>query len=182
MRSCRGKIYEIDEVVASQSKLIANYCEGGDILIEDVKDEILDLVIDYCKNHARASSSSSKMDLKWLDDSFIHYNRTDLYPILMAADYLIINSLLDLCFQTIADSITACQSPRQIRSKFGIVSSGFTPDEKEAVWIRNAWAEANDDDVLFDVPCGIRLGGDHIPDSMIEQIFTRMPVKSLAMC
>nr|VDC64122.1 unnamed protein product [Brassica rapa] len=101
LRSCRGKIYEIDEVVASQSKLIANYCEGGDILIEDVKDEILDLVIDYCKNHARASSSSSssEMDLK---------------------------------------------------------SSGFTPDEKEAVWIRNAWAEANDedddDDVLFDVP------------------------------
>ncbi|CAG7867186.1 unnamed protein product [Brassica rapa] len=168
LRSCRGKIYEIDEVVASQSKLIANYCEGGDILIEDVKDEILDLVIDYCKNHARASSSSSssEMDLKRLDDSFIHYNRTDLYPILMAADYLIINSLLDLCFQTIADSITACQSPRQIRSKFGIVSSGFTPDEKEAVWIRNAWAEANDedddDDVLFD-------------------ILTRMPAKSLAM-
>ncbi|CAN6980857.1 unnamed protein product [Brassica rapa subsp. trilocularis] len=152
--SSRGKIYEIDEVVASQSKLIAKYCEGGDILIEDVEDEILDLVIDYCKNHACASSSSSEMDLKC---SFIHYNRTDLYPILMAADYLIINSLLDLCFQTIADSITACQSPRQIRSKFGIVSSGFTPDEKEAVWIRNAWAEANDDDVLFDVPCGIRL-------------------------
>ncbi|XP_013601840.1 PREDICTED: SKP1-like protein 11 [Brassica oleracea var. oleracea] len=112
LRSSRGKIYEIDEVVASQSKLIANYCEGGDILIEDVEDEILDLVIDYWKNHARASS---EMDLKRLDDRFLHYNRTDLYPVLMAADYLIINSLLDLCFQTIADSITACQSPRQIR-------------------------------------------------------------------
>lgn len=178
LRSSRGKIYEIDEVVASQSKLIANYCEGGDILIEDVEDEILDLVIDYWKNHARASS---EMDLKRLDDRFLHYNRTDLYPVLMAADYLIINSLLDLCFQTIADSITACQSPRQIRSKFGIVSSGFTPDEKEAVWIRNAWAEAGDDDndILFD---GIRLGGDLMPDSMIEQILTRMPAKSIAMC
>nr|VDD59051.1 unnamed protein product [Brassica oleracea] len=121
LRSSRGKIYEIDEVVASQSKLIANYCEGGDILIEDVEDEILDLVIDYWKNHARASS---EMDLK---------------------------------------------------------SSGFTPDEKEAVWIRNAWAEAGDDDndILFD---GIRLGGDLMPDSMIEQILTRMPAKSIAMC
>ncbi|EFH57135.1 hypothetical protein ARALYDRAFT_344438 [Arabidopsis lyrata subsp. lyrata] len=109
-----------------------------------------------------------------------------------ATDYLCINSLVDLCCQTIADLITACKTPSEIRTKFNIISSDFTPAEQDYVCKKNQWAFESKD-VAFTVSTYARFlfrrsrirGGkdpDSFPDHLIEDVFTRMPAKSIARC
>jgi len=56
-----------------------------------------------------------------------------------AANYLNIQSLLDLTTQTVAELIKG-KTPEQIRTEFGIVND-FTPEEEEEIRRDNAWSE-----------------------------------------
>lgn len=58
---------------------------------------------------------------------------------LQAANYLNIQSLLDLTTQTVAELIKG-KTPEQIRAEFGIVND-FTPEEEEEIKRDNAWSE-----------------------------------------
>lgn len=58
---------------------------------------------------------------------------------LQAANYLNIQSLLDLTTQTVAELIKG-KTPEQIRTEFGIVND-FTPEEEEEIKRDNAWSE-----------------------------------------
>lgn len=59
--------------------------------------------------------------------------------VLQAANYLNIQSLLDLTTQTVAELIKG-KTPEQIRAEFGIVND-FTPEEEEEIKRDNAWSE-----------------------------------------
>ncbi|KAF2620238.1 hypothetical protein F2Q68_00042468 [Brassica cretica] len=190
LTSSDGRIFEIDEAIASQSELLAPFFDDerhilqrdGEKLFSNVKGSILDLVIEYGRAHV---TNSAEKDLKSWDKRFMIYNLKDHYALLMAADYLSFKGLVDLCFQTIADAITACKSPSEIRSKFEIFDSGYTDKEQVDVCTMNKWAFEEEDTyppyspLSFD---GVCFRSDYIPDFMIEQILARMPAKSIARC
>ncbi|KAF3499738.1 hypothetical protein F2Q69_00042712 [Brassica cretica] len=190
LTSSDGRIFEIDEAIASQSELLAPFFDDerhilqrdGEKLFSNVKGSILDLVIEYGRAHV---TNSAEKDLKSWDKRFMIYNLKDHYALLMAADYLSFKGLVDLCFQTIADAITACKSPSEIRSKFEIFDRGYTDKEQVDVCTMNKWAFEEEDTyppyspLSFD---GVCFRSDYIPDFMIEQILARMPAKSIARC
>lgn len=62
-----------------------------------------------------------------------------LYNLTLAANFLDIKPLLDLCCARIASFIKN-KTPEEIRVNLGIVCD-FTPEEEAAVRAENAWAE-----------------------------------------
>ncbi|KAF8687263.1 hypothetical protein HU200_042938 [Digitaria exilis] len=64
--------------------------------------------------------------------------RDTLYALVMAADYLKIQGLLDLACKTVAGMIVG-KTTEQIREIFGI-QSDFTSEEDEELRRENAWA------------------------------------------
>lgn len=66
-------------------------------------------------------------------------NNETLFNLTLAANYLDIKPLLDLCCARIASFIKG-KTPEEIRTNLGIVVD-FTPEEEAQVREENAWAE-----------------------------------------
>jgi S-phase kinase-associated protein 1 len=101
-------------------------------------------VIKYCNKHAAARTSSgdttaasAEKELKSFDAEFIKQDRSTLFEIILAANYLDIKGLLDLSCQKVADIITP-YTPDQVH-KFFMIEKDFTPEESE-VQEENKWA------------------------------------------
>ncbi|KAG6432020.1 hypothetical protein SASPL_103593 [Salvia splendens] len=158
LRSSDGEMFEVDEVVAQQSQtikhMIEDDCADNAIPLPNVTGKILSKVIEYCKRHvdaaaAAAAASDSKEDdklasavsreeLKAFDTDFVNVDQATLFDLILAANYLNINSLLDLTCQTVADMIKG-KTPEEIRKTFNI-KNDFTPEEEEEVRRENQWA------------------------------------------
>ncbi|KAI5066572.1 hypothetical protein GOP47_0019196 [Adiantum capillus-veneris] len=125
------------------------------IPLSNVTGKILAKVIEYCKFHLKSSSSSSSSsassaadsksssglceeDIKAFDADFVKVDQHTLFDLILAANYLNIQTLLDLTCQTVADMIKN-KTPEEIRRIFNIVND-FTPEEEEEVRRENQWA------------------------------------------
>ncbi|VVB06323.1 unnamed protein product [Arabis nemorensis] len=146
LKSSDGEIFQIDETIAVQSETISHLveddCANNEIPLANFTSKILSKVIEYCKKHVAAGESDSdeaKEDLKKWDAEFMEMDLSTIYELILAANYLNVKGLLDLACQFVADRISACKTPDEIREKFNIVND-FTPEEEEEIRKENQWA------------------------------------------
>ena len=108
------------------------------IPLPEVNDYILNSIIKYCEYYHN-NDKSDEENKKW-NDEFIKMDDEILFELILAANYLDINSLLELTCQTVANYIKSCKTPKEIRRRFNITND-FTPEEEEEIRSENAWCE-----------------------------------------
>jgi S-phase kinase-associated protein 1 len=147
LQSYDGETFEVDEAVALKSQtikyLIEDGCANSTIPIPNVTGKILAMIIEYCKKHVEAEAASSdekpsEDDLKAWDADFVKIDSTTLFELVIAANYLNINNLLNLTCNTIGEMIKG-KTSEEIRQTFNIVND-FSPEEEEEIRRENQWA------------------------------------------
>jgi len=145
LKSSDGKSFEIDEDVARKSIAINHMVEDGcatDVIpLRNVTSKILKIVIDYCEKHVK---SKEEEDLKEWDADFMKtIETTILFDVMMAANYLNIQILLDLTCKTVSDLLQADllsgKTPDEIRAHFNI-ENDLTAEEVAKIREENQWA------------------------------------------
>jgi S-phase kinase-associated protein 1 len=144
--------FEVPKKVALQSELVKTMAEGDreetDIPLPNVKASVLKKVVEYMRYHADNPAKEIEKPLKsanmaevvsqW-DADFVDVDQELLFELILAANYMDIKPLLDLCCAKVASMIKG-KTPEQIRKTFNIVND-FTPEEEAAVIAENKWAE-----------------------------------------
>ncbi|GLJ14409.1 hypothetical protein SUGI_0232810 [Cryptomeria japonica] len=131
LRSSDNQNFEVDEVVAMESQTIRDLIQlAGNtstsqpaISLANVSSDILAMVIEYCKYHVHAKkldSGISAEDVKKCDKELVAVDRNTVLKLLMAANYLNINGLVELTCQALADDIASCKGADDIRQKYNI--------------------------------------------------------------
>jgi S-phase kinase-associated protein 1 len=154
--SSDGEGFEITQEAAAMSQTIKHMMEEDcvddkGVPLPNVKSNILAMVIEHCNKHAavaaaaaagnssgNSTATSAEKELKSFDAEFIKQDRSTLFEIILAANYLDIKGLLDLSCQKVADMITPYM-PEQIR-EFFMIENDFTPEEEAEVREQNKWA------------------------------------------
>jgi S-phase kinase-associated protein 1 len=140
LKSSDNKTFEVEEAVAVQCGTLKNMVDDGygndTIPLPNVDGKILEMVLEWCKKHV--DDKVSKDELSKYKDEFVEVDQADLYDLLMAAHYLLIQGLLDRVLQRVADLIKGKQ-PEEMRKIFNI-KNDFTPEEEEELRKNNAWA------------------------------------------
>jgi len=152
LRSADGEFFEVDAEVAFSSLTVKNMIEdtgaSAPVPVPNVNSKVLSKIIEYCSYHvdqerkAKDADDHAKRQLddessKW-DKDYINVDQAVLYELILAANFLNIKGLLDLCCQSVADIIKG-KTPEQIRQYFHI-KNDFTPEEEEEVRKENQWA------------------------------------------
>lgn len=152
LRSADGEMFEVDADVAFSSLTVKNMIEdtgaSAPVPVPNVNSKVLSKIIEYCSYHVDQERRSKDADdhvrrqiedetSKW-DKDYICVDQAVLYELILAANFLNIKGLLDLCCQTVADIIKG-KTPEQIRQYFHI-KNDFTPEEEEEVRKENQWA------------------------------------------
>ena len=124
LRSKDGQTFTIDARVAQKITFVKAILDdvtvedGLEIPVTEVRGDILKLVIDYCefnvKEHIDALSIE-EID-KW-EREFMNIDHPTLYRLILAANFLDVQSLLDLTCKSVADDIKG-KTAEQIRAHF----------------------------------------------------------------
>lgn len=170
MLSSDGHEFEVSEAAASLSVTLRDRLDaiGDDDRIKlpnqaGLAAKPVAKVVEYCNRHVAAISTSDgngdanddhepnsfssaaaaeEEDLKSFDAQFIDVDQAMLYDLIMAASYLEIEGLLDLCSKRVGDMIKG-KTPDQIRGIFGI-KNDFTADEEAEIRRENPWFFGNE--------------------------------------
>ncbi|MED6216876.1 hypothetical protein PIB30_012044 [Stylosanthes scabra] len=111
---------------------------SDEIPVSVVNSRTLEKVIEYCKKHTESESSNSITkelpsdvdDLEEWDAEFLEADQVEkLFDLVLASNYLNINSLLDLTSNKIGDMVKG-KSPSEICKMFNIKQE-LTPQEQE---------------------------------------------------
>ncbi|KAL9683223.1 hypothetical protein QQ045_015042 [Rhodiola kirilowii] len=138
--SSDGESFIVDEIVALESQtikpMVEDDCADNGIPLPNVTSKILAKVIEYCKKHVEAvkDEGGAGDDLKAFDCEFVKVDPTTIFDLMMAANYLDINGLLDLTCQTFADKMT-----EELFKKIVSIKNDSTPEEEEEVRRENQW-------------------------------------------
>ncbi|XP_038678965.1 SKP1-like protein 1A [Tripterygium wilfordii] len=139
--SSDGEKFEVDEAVARQAQVLKNMIEDGcadDVIpLPVAKAKTLALVFQYCKKHVEDKDAKEELDS--FDAEFMKIDTTTLYHLITTANYLEVKGLMELCCQTVANSIKG-KSVEAMREMFHIRNSDFTPEEEEEIRNTNPWA------------------------------------------
>jgi S-phase kinase-associated protein 1 len=147
LRSSDRMEFVVPEAVAMHFQivryLIEDDCAQNTIPLYNVDSKTLSKVIEYCTKHdseaqKKDKGRSAEAELKEWDAEFLNVDIETLHDLLLAANYLDIQDLLDLACQKVADMIKGKQ-PEEIRKTFNIVND-FTPEEEEEIRRENEWA------------------------------------------
>ncbi|KAL6843037.1 hypothetical protein ACP4OV_027111 [Aristida adscensionis] len=160
LRSCDGEEFAVGEAVARMSGMISNMidddCVEGGIQLPMVKGHVLARVLEYFnKKHATSvaaaavnldaaatigSGDTAAAEFKKFEATFFEKlaNKEALFDLILAANFLHAQDLLDAACQCSADQIRG-KTVQEIRDYFGIVND-FTPEEAEEIRKENAWA------------------------------------------
>nr|XP_016472204.1 PREDICTED: SKP1-like protein 1B [Nicotiana tabacum] len=136
-----GEEFELDKAVAVRSEAIKNMveddCASNAIPLPNVDSKTMAKVVEYWKKHSEEGVSGD--ELKDFDKNFVKVlNYSELYDLILAANYLNDKELLDILCQETADRIKG-KTPEEIRKAFNI-KNDFTPEEEEQIRQENAWA------------------------------------------
>ncbi|KAE8785211.1 SKP1-like protein 4 [Hordeum vulgare] len=152
LRSSDGEEMVVEaDTMAAASVLIKNMLEdglAGDVIpLPEVKGRILARVVDYCNRHyadgaeAHVSStfSSGDPELDRFDADLVSgIDQDTLFDLLIAANYLEVQGLLDLACKTVAGQLVG-KTVEDMRKHFNIVND-YTKEEEEEIRTQNAWA------------------------------------------
>jgi len=158
-------VFTVSYDVIKFSKTIDNMIEDlGEesfnvvIPMANVTKKMLEKVIVFCTHHAelpkKVTETSSEVEAnanaeakvetktnvmnEW-ETEFCNMNQSDLFELILAANYLDVKPLLDLTCMAVANMIKG-KSPEEIRKTFNI-KNDFTPEEEEKVRKENEWCE-----------------------------------------
>ncbi|XP_055816840.1 SKP1-like protein 1 [Solanum dulcamara] len=157
LKSNDDKEFEVEEAAVIQSEMIKNMIEDGCatsvIPLPNIDSKTLTKVIEYLNKHitknededeeekddnGKAVETAEEDDLKEFDEQFVSVDWEELFDIIMAANYLNINELMELCCQSAADRLKN-KSVRAVREMLKITNDLTEEEEKEI--INNApWA------------------------------------------
>eukprot|EP00301_Raphidiophrys_heterophryoidea_P017858 c2861_g1_i1.p1 GENE.c2861_g1_i1~~c2861_g1_i1.p1 ORF type:complete len:170 (-),score=31.84 c2861_g1_i1:99-563(-) len=107
--------------------------------ISNVKADILKKVLDYCEFVLTESKSKTEDERRKWEEDYLALDHPTLFQLILAANFLNCQKLLDLTCKNVADQIRG-KSAEQIRQHFNL-KNDFTPDEEEAVHKENQWCE-----------------------------------------
>lgn len=118
--------------------------EAPTIPLSNVSSKMLTKIIEYCDYYL--VNKPKQLDDKKLtheltpwEIEFCNIDQKDLFELILAANYLNIQPLLDLTCKTVANMIKG-KTPEEIRKTFNI-KNDFTPEEEEKVRKDNEWCE-----------------------------------------
>ena len=122
--------------------------EVSEIPLPNVRSDILIKVIEFCTHYKAEpmneiekplkTGNMSEIVQKWYSD-FISMDQATLFEIILAANYMNIQPLLDLTCAAVAGLIKG-KTPEEIRKAFNIIND-FTPEEEAQVREENKWCE-----------------------------------------
>ncbi|XP_040377191.1 SKP1-like protein 5 [Oryza brachyantha] len=128
--SSDGEQFEVPEAAASLSRIVSHMIEDGctenGVRLHNVACSVLVKIIEYCNKHAAAAMETAE-DLESFDAEFFDVDKTMLFDLIMAANYMDIKRLLYLATQHVADVIKG-KSVDEIRKEFGI-RNDYMPEE-----------------------------------------------------
>eukprot|EP00301_Raphidiophrys_heterophryoidea_P012954 c20284_g1_i1.p1 GENE.c20284_g1_i1~~c20284_g1_i1.p1 ORF type:complete len:164 (-),score=35.81 c20284_g1_i1:61-552(-) len=107
--------------------------------ISNVKADILKKVLDYCEYTTTESKTKTEDERRKWEEEYLALDHPTLFQLILAANFLNCQKLLDLTCKSVADQIRG-KSSEQIRQHFNI-KNDFTPDEEEEVRKENQWCE-----------------------------------------
>ena len=144
-----GIEFDVDVDLIRQSVVIKHMLddlEGSDdaIPVPDVDGDILEKVIRFCEHHRDDAPLSDeervearRKPLEGFDAEFVRVDHPTLFKMILAANFLDIQSMLDTTCKATANLIKG-KTPAQIRQIFNI-EGDFTPEEEEEVRKENSW-------------------------------------------
>ncbi|AET02851.1 putative S-phase kinase-associated protein [Medicago truncatula] len=146
LKSSDDETFEVEEAVALKSQtikhMIEDDCAKTEIPLPNVTSKILAKVIEYCKKHVEATTSSegkpSEDDVKAWDAEFVKVDLNTRFELILAANYLDIKSLLELTCQDVAETIKD-KTVEEIRKIFN-VENDFSPEEYAELLKEVGWA------------------------------------------
>ncbi|KAL6656995.1 hypothetical protein ACP70R_004775 [Stipagrostis hirtigluma subsp. patula] len=151
LKSSEGAELEVSEAAARLSGLFRGFINEGladDIIaVPNVGAEPLATVIKYCTKHAEVAAKPDPEDLEEWDRELLDgLDQAALYALIIAANFLDIQGLLDAICRKVADMMKG-KTTAQIRKTFNIVSD-FTAEEEEEIRNEYIWAfdDVADDD------------------------------------
>ena len=155
LQSSDSETFEIDVEIAKASMTIKTMLEdlGMDedddepIPLPNVNAAILRKVIQWATHHKDdppppeddENKEKRTDDIETWDQEFLKVDQGTLFELILAANYLDIKGLLDVCCKTVANMIKG-KTPEEIRKAFNI-KNDFTPEEEEQVRKENEWCE-----------------------------------------
>lgn len=139
---------------ARMSGTIANMLDDIDdedvesaIPIPNIKGEIMEKVIAFCKQHPDAPLNPTEEQqlemrtkpLEGWDLEFVNVALAQLFEMILAANFLDLKPMLDITCKAVAEMIKG-KTPDEIKKVFG-VEGDFTDEEKAQVLRDNPWLE-----------------------------------------
>lgn len=144
LKSKDGEVFEVEKPVAMQINFVKGMLEdvdeidGMEIPMGEVEASILAKVVEFCKFHyLQELNQTSADDIDRWEKSFVQVDKSTLFQLILAANFLDVQSLLDLTCKTVADMIKG-KTPEEIRAEFEI-ENDFTPEQMDEVRRDNAW-------------------------------------------
>jgi S-phase kinase-associated protein 1 len=152
--SKEGDQFTVEKDIAWQSVLVRTMLEDDDddstpqIPLPNVTSKALVKIIEFCKYHHQngpmkeiekpLTSTDLKIAVSEWDGTFIQsFEQEDLFELILAANFIDLQPLLDLACAQVATQIKG-KTPEEIRQTFNI-ENDFTPEEEEQIREENKW-------------------------------------------
>ncbi|KAH8269861.1 hypothetical protein KR018_008140, partial [Drosophila ironensis] len=152
LESSDKEIFDTDQEIAKCSETIRTVLEDlGDesdnsvLPLPKVNSMILKKVLLWATHHKDdpqvaeedENNESRTDDISSWDADFLNVDQGTLFELILAANYLNIQGLLDVTCKTVANMIRG-KTPQEIRDTFAI-QNDFSPQEEEKVRMENEW-------------------------------------------
>lgn len=150
-----GSSIVLEEEIAKMSGFIKNVISDSDIKedefampVPNVTNKIFTKIVEYCKYHyendkppepvdeytqyiySKKDEKKNPTDIQpWDKQFFSNYTALEVFEVMIAADFLELKELSQLCAKTIANILMG-KRPEEIRKILNIVND-FTPEEEE---------------------------------------------------
>ena len=154
--SSDGEMFEVERPLLRFANTINNMLESVEtagaeftdvIPLNNVTGPTFKKVLEWTKYHKDDAAPEPEQEnrerrtddiIQW-DQEFLKIDQSEIMLIILAANFLDIQPLLDTCCKTVANMIKG-KSPEEIRTTFNI-KNDFTPEEEEMIRKENQWCE-----------------------------------------
>lgn len=138
-------VFEVSKDALAMSRVLSlgNMLEGLDVieLPSVVHGPEIESVWKYCEFHCchdkSAEGGVTDAETKKFDNEFVKMERGRLFAVILAANYLDIKPLLDLCCTAVKVSLSG-NSPDKIRREYNIIND-LTPEDEEELRTESEW-------------------------------------------
>jgi S-phase kinase-associated protein 1 len=149
VQTCDGQVFDVLKARAETSttlkNLIADAPAGGDVPLPEVNGDIFQRVIAWVEMHKDDPVTAVPLTENGLTvadkEFFAAIDQQSLFQLILAANYLDIRKLLDMCCRTLADSVLG-KTPKEIYAQFGVAQE-LTPEEEAEIRRDNPWLDDN---------------------------------------